>query len=171
MKILFNYFRKKLIDSYHTTNLQDIMLLSTKNKKNGGVYLIFDKDTYQPYIGESNNVIKRFQQHVNVQNPTQYIDREIRKKGIEQFKVAFILKENNFTLRRQEEAKYVKLFNSYYNGYNGSKTGHPLTQSQRYRQKAINKWKRKNLSKTFRNHSKYKGWYRMYRFVKKRSSI
>lgn len=166
MKLLFNYYRKKLLLSYKTIPLSVLLNKSHKTKNNGGVYLIFNKHTLYPYIGESNNVIKRLKQHANVDNPTQYIDREIRKLGADEFFVAFVMKENDFTLRREAEKKYVKLFNSYYNGYNGSKDGHPMNPSQRYRQRKRNRWKKKHLSKYILNHQKYKGWYRMYKFIK-----
>lgn len=88
-----------------------------------GVYLIYRFNDGHPYIGESNNVRRRLLEHATVKMPTQYIDRQIKKEGLEGYQVAFILKAEDYSYRRKMEGKYVDILNSYRNGFNGSSDG------------------------------------------------
>lgn len=104
-----------------------------------GVYIIFREDNGHPYVGESVNLSRRLIEHATVERPTQYVDREIQKLGAFRFWVAELEVVKNYDKRRECEGYYVELFNSYYNGYNGSKDGGAMTLGQRYWRNVFNK--------------------------------
>lgn len=104
-----------------------------------GVYIIFREDNGHPYVGESVNLSRRLIEHATVERPTQYVDREIQKLGAFRFWVAELEVVKNYDKRREREGYYVELFNSYYNGYNGSKDGGAMTLGQRYWRNVFNK--------------------------------
>ena len=104
-----------------------------------GVYIIFREDNGHPYVGESVNLSRRLIEHATVERPTQYVDREIQKLGAFRFWVAELEVVKNYDKRREREGYYVELFNSYYNGYNGSKDGGAMTLGQRYWRSVFNK--------------------------------
>ena len=147
-------------------------LLKDRNKVSSqpGVYIMWKKDSDHVYIGESVNVSRRLIEHATVNYPTQYIDRDIRKYGPEHFRVAFLEEVLDRTKRRQREGEYVSLFNSYHNGYNGSKDGNPMTQMQR----TTRKWWRKLLKALFpayvkakRRKDSFRGGARLKRYARK----
>lgn len=96
-----------------------------------GVYIMWRKSTDHIYVGESVNVRRRLIEHASQQFPKQYIDREIKKLGPSHFRVGFLKQVDDLAERRRTEGYYVRLFNSYRNGYNGSKDGNPMSAWER----------------------------------------
>lgn len=143
----FNQIRKKVLDKLNSKNMWDLIIENDKTPFStpGGVYLIYNINTYQVYVGESTNVAKRIIQHGTVENPTQYIDLSIKKNGVKNFRVVFLAIEKNKKIRYEKEAYFVDLFNSYYNGYNNSIDGHPMSIKQRKKRKRNVKFYRKNF--------------------------
>lgn len=107
-----------------------------------GVYIMWRKSNDHIYVGESVNVSRRLIEHATQQYPKQYIDREIKKLGPSHFRVGFLKRVDDQAARRRMEGHYVSLFNSYRNGYNGSKDGNPMSAWDRL----VRKWVRKFMN-------------------------
>lgn len=126
-----------------------------------GIYVIYNVDKFHPYIGESNNVRRRLIEHATTKFPTQYVDREIQKLGWDKFEVGFVEKVTELGPRRNVERQYVRLFNSYYNGYNGSPDGHPMSEFQRWKKRTSKKLARTispKLTRQYNKSTRYQGW-------------
>lgn len=87
------------------------------------IYLITDLINNKQYVGQTNKGYKyRFKQHCNYalgkrKNCPQLIDALIKEYGIENFKVK-LLESVDYKLRNEKEQYYIKLYNTYENGYN-----------------------------------------------------
>lgn len=164
-KQLFNYYRAKAYSSIKSINLAKLLANHELISNQPGVYLIYNINTLKPYVGESYHVRRRLIQHATTKSPTQQIDLAIKHLGAENFAVAFLQWSKDLKPRRNLEKQYVKLFNAYYNGYNGSIDGHPKTKLQRWVAKERKKLGRKLGGQGYLNHQKYKGWLTLAKFV------
>lgn len=104
-----------------------------KNIKNlpekSGIYKITNLINGHSYIGQSKNIFKRFNFHhiCDYKNPnsSQYntkLYQAFRKYGIDQFQVG-ILELCDISQLDEKEIKYIKIFNTYKNGYNSTPGG------------------------------------------------
>lgn len=162
---LFNHYRKLACQSVFSVNLADLIVNPKLISNSPGVYLIYNLQTYEPYVGESYHVAHRLIQHATSNPATQQIDRVIQKLGANHFAVAFLQWSPDIKPRRKLEKQYVQLFNAYDNGYNGSKDGHPKTELQRIIARKGRKIKRKLGGKNYLYHRKYRGWLQLARFA------
>jgi len=82
------------------------------------IYKITNKINGKIYIGQSNNCLKRFQQHKNTKYQyTSLISRAIKKYGVENF--TFEIIEHDVTNYNEREMYWIQYFNSLKpNGYN-----------------------------------------------------
>lgn len=80
-----------------------------------GIYLITRKDTSQKYIGKSNNIEKRWVQHINGQDKGKSrIDNALVKHGADKFSFEVITElPNNDKVLREHERYWIKFYNSY----------------------------------------------------------
>lgn len=89
-----------------------------------GIYKITNKYNNKSYIGQSIDIKRRFRDHKNY--PIEYSDyplyRAFRKYGIDNF-LFEVLTECPIDKLNEEEKKYIKHYNSYYNGYNQTTGG------------------------------------------------
>jgi len=76
-----------------------------------GIYSITNKLTGQMYIGQSNNIYRRFQEHIKYKRDL-HIDKSIRKYG-PRFFIFTILYECPVEELNIEEEKFVALYNTY----------------------------------------------------------
>ena len=128
----YKELRRGVLSQLNSVRLDHLILNPRLISSEPGVYIIFREDNGHPYVGESMNLSRRLLEHAVTTHPTQYVDREIQKLGSFRFRVAELEVVKNYDKRREREGYYVDLFNSYYNGYNGSKDGGGLTLGQRY---------------------------------------
>ena len=82
-----------------------------------GIYAITHRDTGKMYIGQSIHIEQRFKEHVRYGNDRCYIDRAIKKHGKDAFNFDIVLECDESELC-SEEHKFIKLFDTYKNGYN-----------------------------------------------------
>jgi GIY-YIG catalytic domain protein len=166
---IFENQRKSTILSLRSVELSDLIENKNLVPQKPGIYIMYNKQNYKPYVGESVNVSRRLIEHAIVQYPKQYIDREIRKNGVKNFRVAFLQEERDLKRRRIVEGKYVDLFNAYYNGYNGSIDGNPTTKMYRFFDKIKKKLYKKIFPKLYtkqRQRNKYRNIGAMRKFEK-----
>lgn len=164
-KLLFNYYRAKACNNIESVNLAKLLQDNDLISNQPGVYLIYNINNFRPYVGESYHVRQRLIQHATSNPATQQIDRAIEHLGTENFAVAFLQWSKDLKPRRNLERKYVKLFNAYYNGYNGSIDGHPKTKLQRLIAKEKRKLGRKLGGNGYLYHKKYQGWLALAKFT------
>lgn len=131
-KMRYTEIRRDVLSQLRSVRLDELIKNPRLISSEPGVYIIFREDNGHVYIGESVNLSRRLIEHAVQEHPTQYIDREIKKLGPFRFRVAEIECVSNYQRRREREGYFVDLFNSYHNGYNGSKDGGSLTLGQRY---------------------------------------
>lgn len=163
-QILFNHYRAKACNSLDSVNLASLLANPKLISNEPGVYIIYNRQNYYPYVGESYHVAHRLIQHATSNPATQQIDQAIQRNGANCFAVAFLQWEKDLKPRRKLEKQYVKLFNAYNNGYNGSKDGHPKTKLQRQLSREERKLRRKIGGKNYLYHRKYHGWLALARF-------
>lgn len=82
-----------------------------------GIYKIENKNNGKVYIGQSNNIERRFKEHLYKQDL--YIEQIIAQEGENNFSFD-ILEECSIEELNEKEIYYIQLFDSYYNGYNFS---------------------------------------------------
>lgn len=128
-------------------------------KKIWGIYFILNKKTGQLYIGQSNHIYRRFNQHCQPSSNKLYIDKDIKKYGKENFlfDIIEILPHNNNLLDSREEY-WIAYYNTFkdpfhYNEKPGGKAArgknHPMYNkhhSEDTRKKISKKLKNRNLS-------------------------
>ena len=101
-----------------------------------GIYMIVNKETKQKYIGQSINIERRWGQHKRGTNyNTQYIDKAIKKHGVDNFDY-IIIEEVPRNKLNEREKYWINFYNTFRdpNHYNlliggdgfGEKENHPL---------------------------------------------
>lgn len=82
-----------------------------------GIYLITHKDTAQKYVGQSNDIKRRWQQHsrgYDVEHS--WIDNAIRKHGVDKFIFQIITElPNDENVLLNHERYWIKFYNAYEN--------------------------------------------------------
>lgn len=167
---LFLKYRHECLTLIPSVELTTLLKNPNRIPRKPGVYIMWRKSNDHIYIGESYDVRRRLIEHATVQYPKQYIDRDIAKFGPEHFRVAFIEEVADQKARRIREGEYVALFNSYFNGYNGSKDGNPMTSFQRWWRKVsanIMKSLMPEFVKAQRRRNSFKGWRKLRRHAKR----
>ena len=82
-----------------------------------GIYKIENKINGMIYIGQSNNLERRYKEHFSNISSNQWIDKDIKEKGKENFNYEVI--EYCDILELDEREKYwINYYNSFNNGYN-----------------------------------------------------
>ena len=167
----FIYWRKRVLSNLNSIPLNSLLRNPKLLPSKQGVYIMFRVDDGYPYVGESVNVSRRLIEHSVVNYPKQYIDREIRKNGVEHYRVALLQLTDGMNTkdRRDVETKYVKLFNAYYLGFNGSKDGSPNSKMKRNWDKFIKKRRRMAFPKferSLKEYNQYKGAGKLKRYSK-----
>ena len=89
-----------------------------------GIYKITNLINNQSYIGVSNNIEKRFKDHKErafLKGDKEYektLYRAFRKYGLENFSFEILQEENDSKKRCELEQYYIKLYDTFHNGYN-----------------------------------------------------
>ena len=88
-----------------------------------GIYKITNKNNNKVYIGQSNNLERRYKEHFEWNNnSTQYIDLLIKDLGKDNF-LYEIIEECSFSELDDREKYWINYYNSFYEGYNKTKGG------------------------------------------------
>jgi group I intron endonuclease len=93
------------------------------------VYLVICRVNNLPYVGviygKSQTVIHRWHEHCNPVPSKQHfrLETAIREHGIDNFTIEVLDKADTRALLMSKERFYIRLYDSYYNGYNGSLGG------------------------------------------------
>ena len=88
-----------------------------------GIYKITNKNNNKVYIGQSNNLERRYKEHFEWNNnSTQYIDLLIKDLGKDNF-LYEIIEECSFSELDDKEKYWINYYNSFYEGYNKTKGG------------------------------------------------
>lgn len=97
------------------------------------IYQITNKVNGKVYIGQTNNIQKRWSNHKNNNDPNMVIARAIRKYGIENFDFRVLLKNLTIEEANEKEKQLIIEKNSLVpNGYNVAKGGKRETGIQRF---------------------------------------
>ena len=93
-----------------------------------GIYKITNKINQKCYIGKSKDIIKRWNYHKTRYNDKKEYDkplyRAFRKYGIENFTFDILEELQEYDKESNEKEKYwIKFYNSYEKGYNGTEGG------------------------------------------------
>lgn len=90
-----------------------------------GVYKITNKIDNKCYIGISNDIYERWQQHIhnsqNINNQQDYnklLSKVFRQYGVDNFTFEILQIENDSEKRKELEKYYIEYYDSYKNGYN-----------------------------------------------------
>lgn len=83
-----------------------------------GIYKITRKDTGQAYIGLSENIERRWDEHIHSPKlKYSYIDRAIRKHGVNKFHLEIVEElPNNRALLAERERYWIAYYNTYKDG-------------------------------------------------------
>lgn len=97
------------------------------------------------YVGQTKDITTRHKTHIKydpyIKTKREYnypLSRGIRKYGVENYELV-ILKEVEIHELDNEEIYYIKLYNTYYNGYNQTKGGKQYTTSHIYSDEVVDK--------------------------------
>lgn len=89
----------------------------------GYIYKITNILNQKHYIGQTNNIERRYKEHfIWKLNGSQYIDQIISDIGQENFSFE-VIEECDLTLLDEREKYWIKYYDSFYNGYNRTKGG------------------------------------------------
>lgn len=88
-----------------------------------GIYRIVNKNNGKIYIGQSNDITRRFAEHKRIGEKSRIpVDSAIQKYGKENF-IYEILEECSIEILNQREEYWIKFYNAVENGYNCSNGG------------------------------------------------
>lgn len=114
------------------------------------------------YIGQSVDIERRLKQHKNCltsnNHPNNHLQNSVNKYGISHFRFNTLEKCEKADLNRNEK-KYIKLFDSYKNGYNATEGGEdtPFSNPKIHKKGCKSKLMRKKRRKDNKS-----GYYRVY---------
>lgn len=92
-----------------------------------GIYKITNKITGKAYIGQSNNIKRRWQEHkTNIKQKQYPLYVDMNKYGIDNF-IFEVLEECTIDELNEKEIFYINKFNTYYDGYNLTMGGNVLS--------------------------------------------
>ena len=132
-----------------------------------GIYKITNINNNKVYIGQSNNLERRYKEHFiwNLNNK-QYIDELIQDLGEENFSFE-IIEECELEVLDEREKYWIEYYNSFYEGYNKTKGGagdfygNPkltIDDVKRIRESYNNKEERKEVYKLYKDKITYSGF-------------
>lgn len=87
-----------------------------------GIYKITNKLNNKVYIGQSNNIERRYKEHFNCKQPKQKIDQAIQEDGKQNFSFE-VIEECDETNLTEREKYWIQYYDSFNNGYNMTKGG------------------------------------------------
>lgn len=127
-----------------------------------GIYKITKKENGKAYIGQSNNIERRFLQHCYKGEKARIpLDIAIQKYGKEAFNFE-ILEECPLEKLNQREAYWIKYYNTVETGYNCSEGGDQQSTGENNGRSKLTEEDIINIRKAYANHEKQKEVYKNY---------
>lgn len=146
----------------------NIYSFSFKNKNEGelkmiGIYKITNKTNNKIYIGQSNNIQRRFQEHKIAGKKSRIpVDVAIQKYGADNFDYE-ILEECSIDDLNAREEYWIKKLNAIKNGYNCSEGGNQQSIGKNNGRAKLTEEDVINIRKAYNNHLKQKDVYEDYK--------
>lgn len=127
-----------------------------------GIYKITKKENGKAYIGQSNNIERRFSQHCYKGEKARIpLDIAIQKHGKEAFDFE-VLEECPLEKLNQREAYWIKYYNTVETGYNCSEGGDQQSTGENNGRSKLTEKDIINIRKAYANHEKQKEVYKNY---------
>lgn len=127
-----------------------------------GIYKITKKENGKAYIGQSNNIERRFSQHCYKGEKARIpLDIAIQKYGKEAFNFE-VLEECPLEKLNQREAYWIKYYNTIETGYNCSEGGDQQSVGENNGRSKLTEEDIINIRKAYANHEKQKEVYKNY---------
>lgn len=137
-------------------------LLNKENENMIGIYKITNKENGKTYIGQSNNIERRFSEHCYKGEKARIpLDIAIQKYGKDAFNFE-ILEECPLEKLNQREAYWIKYYNTVETGYNCSKGGDQQSIGENNGRSKLTEEDIINIRKAYANHEKQKEVYKKY---------
>lgn len=128
-----------------------------------GIYKITNKETGKSYIGQSNDITRRFKEHQTVGEKSRIlVDIAIKKYGKESF-LYEILEECNIEELNQKEKYWIQYFNTVENGYNCNPGGDQQSIGEFNGRAKLTEEDVKNIRIAYAEHKKQKDVYENYK--------
>lgn len=124
-----------------------------------GIYQITNKLNNKFYIGSSNDIMRRWREHICPKAKKIRIDREIKNNGLENFELTIVC-ECLIEELREKELYYINTLKPYYNDkFEGSRVSveHCKKISERTKE-WWNKLNKESQDKIIKNNLTHKGW-------------
>ena len=137
-------------------------LLNKENENMIGIYKITNKENGKAYIGQSNNIERRFLEHCYKGEKARIpLDIAIQKYGKDAFNFE-ILEECPLEKLNQKEAYWIKYYNTVETGYNCSEGGDQQSVGKNNGRSKLTEEDIVNIRKAYANHEKQKEVYKKY---------
>lgn len=128
-----------------------------------GIYKITKKDNGKAYIGQSNNIERRFQQHCYKGEKARIpLDIAIKKYGKDAFTFE-ILEECNLQQLNEREFYWIKYYDTVKNGYNCSEGGDQQSIGENNGRSKLTEQDVIKIRKAYANHQKQQTVYNEYK--------
>lgn len=130
-----------------------------------GIYKIENKTNGKFYIGQSNNIERRFQEHQTKGKKSGIpVDVAIQKYGKENF-IFSIIEETTLDKLNEAEEYWIKKFDAIKKGYNCSEGGHQQSIGQNNGRAKLTEQDVIEIRKAYANHLKQKDVYEKYKDI------
>lgn len=128
-----------------------------------GIYKITRKENGKSYIGQSNNIERRFQEHQTKGEKSRIpLDIAIQKYGKDAFTYE-IIEECTPQELNQKEQYWIKYYNTIKEGYNCSEGGDQQSQGENNGKSKLTEEDVIKIRKAYANHEKQKDVYKFYK--------
>lgn len=130
-----------------------------------GIYKIENKINGKIYIGQSNNIQRRFQEHQTKGETSRIpVDIAIQKYGKDNFTYT-VIEETTIDNLNQAEEFWIDYFNSVETGYNCSKGGNQQSTGENNGKAKLTEQDVIEIRKAYNNHLKQKDVYEKYKDI------
>ena len=130
-----------------------------------GIYKIENKVNGKIYIGQSNNIQRRFQEHQTKGASSRIlVDEKIKKYGKDNFTYT-VIEETTIDKLNQAEEFWINYFNSIETGYNCSKGGDQQSIGENNGKAKLTEQDVIEIRKAYNNHLKQKDVYEKYKDI------
>ena len=130
-----------------------------------GIYKITKKENGKAYIGQSNNIERRFSQHCYKGEESRIpLDIAIKKYGKDAFTFQ-VLEECPLDKLNERQSYWIKYYNTVKNGYNCSEGGDQQTIGENNGRSKLTEQDVKNIRLAYANHEKQREVYKKYQNI------
>lgn len=130
-----------------------------------GIYKITKKDNGKAYIGQSNNIERRFSQHCYKGEESRIpLDIAIKKYGKDAF-IFQVLEECPLDKLNERQSYWIKYYNTIKDGYNCSQGGDQQSIGENNGRSKLTEQDVKNIRLAYANHEKQQDVYKKYQNI------